>query len=163
MEIFLNLLGSEDPRLAIQVPFLVSRTGLERPILCFNVVQEIIRAGESQSQGLFTLANLLGKAMKIENDKANALVNIIQYQKTSYEQYLDFQVSINVGPWDIVIHSGGVTHVKCQVPSIFNLTSPVVLFEPVMECPQFDQLIIGEGLLKILNSQNPYVQIPIGN
>lgn len=163
VEISLNLLGSEDPRLALQVPFLVSRIGLERPILGFNVVQEIIRAGESRSQALFTLANLLSTAMEIEDDKANALVNLIQYQETSNELDLDFQVSINVGPQDIVIHSGCVTHVKCRVPNNFDLTNPMVLFEPVMGCPQFDQLIVGEGLLKIQNPQNPYVQIPIGN
>ncbi|RXN32232.1 sodium potassium calcium exchanger 4-like protein [Labeo rohita] len=56
-----------------------------------------------------------------------------------------------------------VTHVKCRVPDNFNDTSPMVLFEPVMECPQLDQLIVGEGLLKIQNPQKPYVQIPVGN
>ncbi len=32
VEITLNLLGNKDPRLAIHVPFLVSRIGLERPL-----------------------------------------------------------------------------------------------------------------------------------
>ncbi len=163
VEITLNLLGNEDPRLAIHVPFLVSRIGLERPILGFNVVQEIIRGGENRTQALFNLANLLSTAMEIEEDKANALVNLIQYQETSNELELDIQVSINVGPQDVVIHSGCVTHVKCRVPNNFDVTNPMVLFEPVMECPHLDQLIVGEGLLTIQNPQNPYVQIPVCN
>ncbi|KAL0150158.1 hypothetical protein M9458_054585 [Cirrhinus mrigala] len=123
VEITLNLLGNEDPRLAIHVPFLVSRIGLERPILGFNVVQEIIRGGENRTQTLFTLANLLSTAMEIEEDKANVLINLIQYQETSNELDLDIQVPINVGPQDVVILSGCVTHVKCRVPD--NFVTPV--------------------------------------
>ncbi|KAL1261164.1 hypothetical protein QQF64_008991 [Cirrhinus molitorella] len=163
VEITLNLLGNEDPRLAIHVPFLVSRIGLERPILGFNVVQEIIKGGENRTQALFTLANLLSTAMEIEEDRANALINLIQYKDTSDELDLDIQVSVNVGPQDVVIHTGCVTHVKCRIPDNFNVSSPMVLFEPVMECPQLDQLIVGEGLLKIQNPRNPYVEIPVGN
>ncbi len=76
--------------------------------------------------------------MEIEEDKANALVNLIQYQETSNELKLDIQVSINVGTQDVVIHSGCVTHVKCRVPNNFDVTNPMVLFEPVMECSHLD-------------------------
>ncbi len=140
----------------LYVPFLVSRIGLERPILGFNVVQEIIRGGKNRTQALFNLANLISIAMEIEDDKANALVNLIQYQETSNELELDIQVSINVGPQDVVIHSGCVTHVNCRVPNNFDVTNPMVLFKSVMEIPHLDQLIVGEGLLTIQNPQNPY-------
>ncbi len=73
----------------------------------------------------------IGTAMEIEEDKANALVNLIQYQETSNELELDIQVSINVGTQDVVIHSG------C-VPNNFDVTNPMVLFEPVMECSHLD-------------------------
>lgn len=82
VEITLNLLGNEDPRLAIHVPVLVSRIGLERPIPGCNVVQEIIRSGKSQTQALFTQVKLLSTAMETEGDKANAFDNLIQYKKT---------------------------------------------------------------------------------
>lgn len=42
VELTFNLPGNDDPNLAIRVPFLVSRVSLVRPILGFNVIQELI-------------------------------------------------------------------------------------------------------------------------
>lgn len=42
VELIFNLPDNDDPNLAVRVPFLVSRVGLVRPVLGFNVIQELI-------------------------------------------------------------------------------------------------------------------------
>lgn len=42
--IIVNLPGNEDPNLSISVPFLVSSFTLERPLLRFNVLEEVIHS-----------------------------------------------------------------------------------------------------------------------
>lgn len=41
--IMTNLPGNEDPSLAISVPFLVTSLSMERPLIGFNVVEQIVR------------------------------------------------------------------------------------------------------------------------
>lgn len=69
--------------------------------------------------------------------------------------------TLKVGPQDGVICPGCDNYVKCCVADNFDLTSSVVLFEPIMECAKLDLLVIAEGILKSPNLQNPYVQTPV--
>lgn len=43
MELTVNLPGNDDPNLTMKVPFLVGKMSLERPLLGFNVIEELIR------------------------------------------------------------------------------------------------------------------------
>lgn len=61
--ITVNLLGNEDPSLSINVPFLVSKMPIERPLLGFNLIEELIQ-GQSE-QLMPTLTSLLAGAFLI--------------------------------------------------------------------------------------------------
>ncbi|XP_024866748.1 uncharacterized protein LOC112451498 [Kryptolebias marmoratus] len=66
--ITVNLPGNEDPNLPIGVPFLVSILPIERPLLGFNVVEELILGQPNKL--IPTLITLLCGAISIPRDKA---------------------------------------------------------------------------------------------
>lgn len=153
IELTFNLPGNEDPSLAIRVPFLVSRVSLARPILGFNVIQELILGRES---GVEVIAQLLRKAMQIEEEQAEAIVNVVQTQEHVHSDAL-----VRVGRHDFVVHPGRVARVRCRVPADF--TSPVALFEVNHSDPRLEQLDLGDGLVEVHHTRQPYVEIPVYN
>ncbi|KAL7882789.1 hypothetical protein SRHO_G00004470 [Serrasalmus rhombeus] len=74
-----NLPGTEDPSLSINVPFLVSHLPLERPLLGFNVIEELIRG--KPERVMPTLVSLLSGAVSISSSEAKTLVNFVQIRK----------------------------------------------------------------------------------
>lgn len=51
---------------------------LARPILGFNVIHELIQGWEGGVEVVTIIAQLLQKAMQIEEDTAEAIVNFVQ-------------------------------------------------------------------------------------
>lgn len=82
--IMTNLPGNEDPSLAISVPFLVSSLTMERPLIGFNVLEQIV---EGQPEQLIpTLTKLLCNAIRVPSEKAEAIVSFIQTAEPSMPQ-----------------------------------------------------------------------------
>lgn len=155
-ELTFNLPDNDNPNLTIRVPFLVSSVSLDRPILGFNVIQELILGQEGGIHVVTVIAKLLKDAMHIENDQAATIVNFVQTQEPTHNHPL-----VRVGRQGIVIHPGSVTHLKCNVPSDF--TSSVALFELHCSDPKLEQLDLGDGLVEVHHTKRPYVEIPVVN
>lgn len=158
VELIVNLPGNDDPSLAIQVPFLVGKMPLERPLLGFNVVEEIIRGKKDTEQGLCAFAELLKMALDIKGEQANAIVSFIQEQP-----HVNSGAIVTVGPKDVVLPPGQVAHIKCEVPVGLKCSESVVLFESMVESALSTQLDVGEGLMEVEGTEWPYVRIPLGN
>lgn len=154
--ITVNLLGNEDPSLSINVPFLVSKMPIERPLLGFNLVEELIQ-GQSE-QLMPTLTSLLAGAIDIPCEKAQTLVKVIQAAEED-----NGHGHLKVGPRGVVIRAGQVTWVKCRIPLKMAQSDTTVLFEPHENSDHLRFLDIGEGLLEIQPRSDPCVSIPIGN
>lgn len=159
VEATVNLPGNSNPQLAIQVPFLVGRMTLERPILGFNVIEQLVKGQKSGTRVLATVTALLKGAMEIGDEQADVIVNFIQMQKPPCDQ----EVTVKVGCQDVVISPGQLAHIKCSVPVDFDVSDPVILFEPNVDDPQLDQLGLGDGLLEVCGRQKPFISVPIGN
>lgn len=121
--IIINLHGNDNPKLFINVPFLVSHMPLERPILGFSVVKELI---EGRPEHLApTLISLLSSAIAVSSEQAQSFVS---FELTPKESRHFRQLRIK---WDgIVIPAGKITLVKCRVPANSNQSDSVALFEP---------------------------------
>ena len=151
-----NLPGNEDPNLLISVPFLVSSMPLERPLLGFNVVEELILG---QPEKLIpTLITLLCGAISITSEKAEAIVSCVSTTKPSMQRG-----RLRLGQRDMVIPAGQVAWIKCKVPPNMSSSTNPVLFEPDEDSMPLEQLDVGEGLLEIQNLKQPYVTVPVGN
>ncbi|KAJ8012611.1 hypothetical protein DPEC_G00044660 [Dallia pectoralis] len=99
--ITVNLLGNEDPSLSINVPFLVSKMPIERPLLGFNLVEALIQ-GQSE-QLMPTLTSLLAGAIDIPHEKAQTLVKVIQAAEEE-----NGAGHLKIGPRGVVIRTGQV-------------------------------------------------------
>lgn len=151
-----NLVGNVDPNLSITVPFLVSSFVLERPILGFNVLEEVIQ--KQPERFVPTLTSLLCNAMSIPTEKAELLVNFIQTDRPSVQNE-----RLRTGRCDTTIPAGQVAWIKCNVSPDMNLSQTVFLFEPDENSTRLAELDIGEGLMEVRNAKNPYVLVPVGN
>lgn len=106
VEIIVNIPGNDNPDLAIQVPFLVSQTQVERPLLGYNVIQEVIsRPGGAYV--LSTVAHLLKHAMAIDEEQAVAYVSLTQAKAPSTDS-CNFATT-RVGKQDITLPPGQTT------------------------------------------------------
>ncbi|KAJ8352081.1 hypothetical protein SKAU_G00235570 [Synaphobranchus kaupii] len=97
--ITVNIPGNEDPNLSINVPFLVCSLPLERLLLGFNVLEELIQGQPEQLMP--TLFTLLFGAIPIPTDKANAIVRSVQTMRPSVQQG-----RLRVGHQRVVILAG---------------------------------------------------------
>lgn len=156
VELTFNLPGNEDPNLAIRVPFLVSCASLARPILGFNVIEELILGHESDIEVVAVIGQLLRGAMQIENEQAETIVDLIQTPAPDQRHAV-----VRVGRQDIVLRPGHVTRIKCKVPADF--TSTVALFEVNHPDTRLEELDIGDGLVEVHQVKQPYIEIPVGN
>ena len=152
----INLPGNEDPSLSISVPFLVSTLPLERPLLGFNVLEQLI---SNQPERLVpVLVNLLCNAISVPSEKAEAIVSFIQTARPVMQQGRP-----RTGAQDIVIPAGSVSWLKCRLPPNMDAHDSMVLFEAEENSVPLEQLDVGPGLFDIKNTVKPYVTIPVGN
>uniref|UniRef100_A0AAQ6IVH8 Gypsy retrotransposon integrase-like protein 1 n=1 Tax=Anabas testudineus TaxID=64144 RepID=A0AAQ6IVH8_ANATE len=156
VEIKVNLIGNEDPNLSVTVPFLISSCALERPLLGFNVLEEVVR--EQPERLIPIITSLLCNAMSIPSEKAELLVNFIQTDKPCVQSG-----RLWTGRHDTVIPAGQVAWIKCQIPAIMDQSHSVFLFEPDDGNVRLEELDVGEGLLEVQNKERPYVAVPVGN
>lgn len=154
--ITVNLRGNEDPNLSITVPFLVSSFVLERPLLGFNVMEELVQ--EQPGRFMPTLVTLLCNAMSIPTEKAELLVNLIKADEAPAQCG-----RLRTGRYDTLIPAGQVIWVKCPVSPAMNLSESVFLFEPDDNNTQLAELDVCEGLLEVQSTKRPFVEVPVGN
>ena len=138
----INLPGNEDPSLSISVPFLVSTLPLERPLLGFNVLEQLI---SSQPERLVpVLVNLLCNAISVPSEKAEAIVSFIQTARPVMQQGRP-----RTGAQDMVIPAGSVSWLKCRLPPNMDAHDIMVLFEAEENRVPLEQLDVGPGLLTL--------------
>lgn len=159
VELTVTLSGHEDPNLTVNAPFLVSQLPLSQPLVGANVLGVIIQRQQSDKDASAVLYSLLCKAFGIDEEQVAAMVNLIQVPKPT-----DCTLAtVRVDKDNVTIPAGKAVQVWCRVPQNFDISDPLVLYEPVEDSIALRHLSIGEGLLKVNDTQRPYVKIPISN
>ncbi|CAI5670877.1 unnamed protein product [Oreochromis niloticus] len=154
--IMINLPGGEDPSLSVSTPVLVSTLSMDKPLIGFNVLEQII---EGQPERLIpTLVTLLCNAICLPPEKAEVVVSFIQTVEPNLTQG-----RLRTGERDAIIPAGQVTWVKCRVPSTMNPSDCLVLFEADEGNQALEQLDVWTGLVEIQNPAKPYVAIALSN
>ncbi len=150
-----NLQGNEDPSLSINVPFLVSKMSIERPLLGFNVIEELIQ--RQPEQLMQTLTALLVGAIDVSNEKAQTLIEVI---RTTEEVECG---RLKVSQRRVIIPAGQVAWVQCRITPNLAQSDSVVMFEPEEDNTHLRCLDLGEGLLEMSNKGGSTISVPIGN
>lgn len=115
------------------VPVLVSREIVQKPILGFNAIEEMIREGEDQVQPSERVA-LLRQSLRLGSGKAEALLNLIQGATNEHVSYY-----VKTGRTSIVVPGGQTKCISCPVKTDLKIKTEM-LFEPV------GNLSLEEGL-----------------
>ncbi len=150
-----NLQGNEDPSLSINVTFLVSKMSIERPLLGFNVIEELIQ--RQPEQLMQTLTALLAGAIDVPNEKAQTLIEVI---RTTEEVECG---RLKVSQRRVIIPAGQVAWVQCRITPNLAQSDSVVMFEPQEDNTHLSCLDLGEGLLEMSNKGGLTISVPIGN
>lgn len=154
--IMINLPGGEDPSLSISTPVLISTLPMDKPLIGFNVLEQMI---EGQPERLIpTLVTLLCNAICLPPEKAEVIVSFIQTVEPNMTQG-----RLRTGGRDVVIPAGQVTWVRCRVPPTMNPSDCQVLFEADEGNQVREQLDVLTGLVEIQNQAKPYVTIALSN
>ncbi|CAI5677437.1 unnamed protein product, partial [Oreochromis niloticus] len=154
--IMINLPGGEDPSLSVSTPVLVSTLPMDKPLIGFNVLEQII---EGQPERLIPiLVTLLCNAICLPPEKAEVIVSFIQTVEPNLTQG-----RLRTGERDVIIPAGQVTWVKCRVPSTMNPSDCLVLFEADEGNQALEQLDVWTGLVEIQNPAKPHVAIALSN
>ncbi len=116
VEATVSLPGHDGTLYSIQVPFLVSQLQLERPLLGFNVISELITGPRDREGILTTLHSLMSSTGNTQDDLVEVSIGFIRANKV----YAD-TARVRVGSQDVPIRPGQVTNVKCRVSMVKRL------------------------------------------
>uniref|UniRef100_A0A669DWJ2 ribonuclease H n=1 Tax=Oreochromis niloticus TaxID=8128 RepID=A0A669DWJ2_ORENI len=115
----------------VRVPILVSQDVMQKPIIGFNAIEELIKKDTTQSsESLFLLRN----SLRVGSSKAEALLNLIHTASSEIVTY-----PVRSGRKAIVVPSGQMYGVSCYIKTDLKVKSEM-LFEPD------ENLSLDEGL-----------------
>lgn len=158
VEATVSLPGHDGTRYSVQVPFLVSQLQLERPLLGFNVISELITGPRDREGILTTLHSLKSSTGNTQDDLVEVSLGFIHADKV----YADTG-RVRVGPQGVTIRPGHVANVKCRVPPNFNNADPTVLIELSEDTSPLAHLDLGDGLIEVHKRGQSYIRVPVGN
>lgn len=142
---------------AIHVPFLVSQSCTDTPLLGFNVIEELIRENSEQSSGTLNLTALLSEVTKMNQLSISSVVSTVQAMVPEEQE----SCVLRLGKKGLVISKGQLCEVKCRVRSWPK--GGTMLFEPVMEDSYPEGLGLFPTLVDVPCGYSKLVKIPIQN
>ena len=139
----------------INVPFLVSKSPLDLPIIGYNVIEEITQSATHANKQDSYVEVLSSCMVGIKRDNVEALVNFIKAEKPCVLSVL------KTTKRDITIPPNQETRISCHA-NIGPIEKVLpVLFEPELECPKASGLEISETLTTV--SRGSRVNICVSN
>lgn len=117
----------------ILVPVLVSRDIVQKPIIGFNAIEELMREREDQGQPSERVV-LLRNSLRLGSGKAEALLNLIQGVTSENATY-----AVKTGRTAVVVPGGQIQCISCSVNTGLKVKTEM-LFEPE------ENLSLDEGL-----------------
>lgn len=157
IDVHLDILSTSQGQMSIQVPFLVSQSCLDHPLLGVNVITELIRENCDMT-GSVNLSVLLSEALNINHSMAQTIVSAAQCRSTEDQFSGCF---VKVGKKGVVIPAKKITEVKCRVRAWPQ--GGVMSFEPGPEDHWPELLELFPVIVQVPSGQSKLVKIPIQN
>ena len=142
---------SSSGKSCINVPFLVLGEDIPDPIIGFNVIYEMLKAGDVD------LLKELQVAMDMEDEKFNQTISIIQAAGNNSLS------GVRSDKKKVVIAAGQVVKIRCRAPVGYLDGNTSVLFEPdeLQDWPE--ELVVNDKLLMLRKGLCRKVVITVGN
>ncbi|KAL6470998.1 hypothetical protein MHYP_G00196480 [Metynnis hypsauchen] len=157
VEVSLELLSERHGQLAIQVPLLVSQNCVNCPLLGFNIIEEIIRENDKQTDTI-NLSALLSEVLNLKQNTVEAIVSVTKVKPL---EILQPGHLVKVGKRGLIIPAGQINEIRCRVRCCHK--EGTMSFEPatVKHCP--DGLEVFPAIVDVPAGSTKIVKIPIQN
>ena len=156
IEVDLEILSRGQCRCSIRVPFLVSQSSLDCPLLGINVIGELIKESGGVTDPL-SLNTLVSEILNLDEQAAQVVASATQRPR---EEEL-CHCTVKVGKRGMVIQPGQVFPVKCRVRAWPK--GGVMCFEPSAEGGWPEGLETWPTVVCMPSGATKYVGIPVQN
>ena len=148
---------SEKP---VLVPILVASSDIERPIIGFNVIEELALTSDTNGDGIPSghMVKRLCSALEVGHRTARAVLSVLKKQKPKSQPHL-----ARAGRQPVTIPKNKVMAVHCAWQNKSVLSASHVLLEPNVEAPWPTGLVIREQLIKLPPEDNSKIEVTVEN
>lgn len=144
----------------VQVPILVASGDIERPIIGFNVIEELALRSDTCEDCIPPghMVNKLCSALEVGRKTARAVLSVLKKQKPDSEPHI-----ARVGRRPVTIPKNRVMTVQCGWLNKSVFSAPHVVLEPNQEAPWPAGLVIREQLIQLPSEDNAKVEVSVEN
>ncbi|KAL6455438.1 hypothetical protein MHYP_G00361400 [Metynnis hypsauchen] len=157
IEADLEILSRGRGKCSIQVPFLVSQSSLDCPLLGINVIGELIKGNGGATDSL-SLSALVSEILTLDEQDAKVVASAAQ---KSWEENLSHCYTVRVGKQGVVIQPNQVQSIRCRVRAWPK--GGVMCFEPMAEGGLPEGLEAWPVIIQIPSGATKVVEIPVQN
>ena len=131
IELSFQLINNKKNDQAIQVPFLVTAETIEKPIIGYNVIEEIISCSSNDSDEKKTVLSSIQESFtNMPEHKASALIHLVYNSQTQNEV-----CDVKTTKRDLVIQKNTIVYVSCRANTGYlERHTPMILSQVYLLC-----------------------------
>ena len=154
IELSSQLINNKGNNQTIQVPFLVTAETIEKPIIGYNVIEEIICGNsEDSDEKKAVLSSIQRSFTNMSEHKASALIHLVYNSQTQQEVR-----NVKTVKKDFVIQKNTTVDVSCRANTGYLERYTPMLFEPGLPSMLPSGLSVTESVLTIKKRDCTYIE-----
>eukprot|EP00795_Rhopilema_esculentum_P009111 gene9111-16770_t len=158
-ELSFQLINNKGKNQTIQVPFLVTAETIERPIIGYNVIEEIICGNIEDSVGKEAVLSSIQRSFtNISDHKASALIHLVYNSQTQNEV-----CDVKTTKKDFVIQKNTTIDVPCRANTSYLERHTPMIFEPSLPSMLPSGLSVTESVLTLKKGTSHILKLQVVN
>ncbi|TKS65275.1 Retrovirus-related Pol polyprotein [Collichthys lucidus] len=144
----------------VLVPILVANSDMERPIIGFNVIEELALTSDTSEDCFLSghMVKRLSTALEVGHRTARAVLSVLKKQKSENQPHL-----ARVGRQPVTIPRNKMMVVQCGRLNKSVVSASHMVFEPNLEAPWPSGLAIREQLIELPTGDNSRIEVTVEN
>ena len=158
-ELSFQLINNKRNNQTIQVPFLVTAETIEKPIIGYNVIEEIICGNSNDSDEKKAVLSSIQKSFtNISEHKASALIHLV-YNSQKQNEVCDVKTTKR----DFVIQKNTTVDVSCRANTGYLERHTPMIFEPSLPSTLPSGLSVTESVLTMKKGNAHILKLQVVN
>ena len=158
-ELSFQLINNKGKNQTIQVPFLVTAETIERPIIGYNVIEEIICGNIEDSVGKESVLSSIQRSFTNMSDhKASALIHLVYNSQTQNEV-----CDVKTTKKDFVIQKNTTIDVSCRANTSYLERHTPMIFEPSLPSMLPSGPSVTESVLRLKKGTSHILKLQVVN
>ena len=155
-------MASDDAHVNISVPFLVTSSNLDNPIIGYNVIEEAIKSNSADctnTANTSLMKSVIATFHEASTDNIPAFIDFVYENAINNDNLCAVRTSKNPQ----IIPKGGTVTIRCRANVGITKSKIPVLFEPDLSTSMSSDLELTQTLLVLPKGKSPHVSIQINN